>query len=69
MALFYFILEEVECEEVDEVDEVMAPDPLSVMTQDVKGHKVLATPAVRRVASENKVVCFILLRPWNDTIK
>lgn len=32
-----------------------SPDPMSSLVQTVKGHKILATPAVRRVAMEHKV--------------
>jgi len=46
-------LDGAEEQQIDEVDEIVTSD--TVMTQNAKGDKVLATPAVRRLALENKV--------------
>ena len=42
---------------MDEVTDISVtpPDPEDAMVQEIKGHKVLATPAVRRLARENNV--------------
>ena len=43
--------------QVDETEDVAVemPDPIDHRMQSIKGHKALATPAVRRLALENKV--------------
>ena len=49
-------LDSMEKGQVDQEDvAVTAADQMSHIMQDVKGQKVLATPAVRRLALENKV--------------
>lgn len=49
-------LDSMEAGQVDQEDiAVASPDPMTHIMQDVKGNKVLATPAVRRLALENKV--------------
>lgn len=46
--------------EVDQVDEadtkVLNTDPAESMIQTIRGYKVLATPAVRRLAMEKMVI-------------
>ena len=50
---------------------VASSDPLNSIMQTVKGHKVLATPAVRRLAQENKVIhklSICILEMFRDVI-
>ena len=51
------VTDSMEPGQVDEVTDIsVSPsDPQEAMVQEVKGHKVLATPAVRRLARENNV--------------
>ena len=53
----------MEDDQVDQSDVRVSPhDPEDSMVQEVKGQKVLATPAVRRLARENNVniLCFFV---------
>lgn len=55
-ALKYFVLDSMESGQVDEGDiNVLNTDPAESMIETIRGHKVLATPAVRRLAMEKKV--------------
>ena len=47
-------MEEVQVDVQEDV-QVAHVDPVMSMMQEIKGHKVLATPAVRRLAMENSV--------------
>ena len=52
------IVDSMETDQVDQEDVLVSPyDPEDSMIQEVKGQKVLATPAVRRLARENNVSC------------
>ena len=48
-------MSEEQVDHQDEEEEVAQFDTHNAILQDVKGHKVLATPAVRKIAMENNV--------------
>ena len=67
------LLDSMESGQVDQEDvAVTTPDTISHIMQEVKGNKVLATPAVRRLALENKVsinVVIIVINYSTNSIK